>query len=170
MNSFIAIDVETANYSPSSICAIAAVKVVDGVICDSRYSLVNPEPGGYHWACRKVHGLSDKDTWNAPAFGTVWQQWLDWMDGLPMVAHNARFDQNCIAEACRIYRLEPPQPFYCTLIAARKQIPRGVLPSKSLDSLCDFFGIELTNHHNALADAIACAKLAMILLCPPELS
>ena len=50
MNSFIAIDVETANYSPSSICAIGAVKVVDGVIVDSRYSLVNPEPGGYHWA------------------------------------------------------------------------------------------------------------------------
>ncbi len=164
MNSFIAIDVETANYSPSSICAIGAVKVVDGVIVDSRYSLVNPEPGGYHWACTKVHGLSDKDTWNAPAFGTVWQLWQSWMGDLPMVAHNAQFDQNCIAEACRIYRFDPPAPFYCTLRAARKQIPRGVISSKSLDSLCEFFGIELKTHHCAIDDAMACAKIAMILL------
>lgn len=164
MNSFIAIDVETANYAPSSICAVGAVKVIDGVVVDSRYSLINPEPGGYHWACTKVHGLCDKDTWDAPAFGTVWQQWRDWLGDLPLVAHNAAFDQKCIAEACRVYRLEPPPMFYCTLRAARQQIPRGVLPSKSLDSLCDFFGIELKHHHCALDDAMACAKLAMILL------
>ena len=164
MDNFIAIDVETANNHPSSICAIGAVKVVGGLIADSRYSLINPEPDWYSRACTAVHGLSDADTWNAPAFGTVWQQWQTWMGNLPMVAHNAQFDQNCIAEACRIYRLASPAQFYCTLRAARKQIPRGVLPSKSLDSLCEFFGIELKTHHCAIDDAMACAKIAMILL------
>ena len=52
----------------------------------------------------------------------------------------------------------------CTLAAARRQIPRGMCASKSLDSLCDFFGITLKNHHNALDDAVACAKLGIILL------
>lgn len=37
-------------------------------------------------------------------------------------------------------------------------------PSKSLDSLCEFFGIPLEHHHNALDDAIAAAKLGIILL------
>lgn len=164
MNDFVAIDVETANYNRSSICSIAAVKVRDGIIVDSRYSLVNPEPDYYSYRCVQVHGITDKDTWNAPTFGEVWEEWEEWLEGLPLVAHNAPFDSACIAEACRIYRMEPPPPFLCTLAAARKQIPRGMLPSKALDSLCEYFGIPLRNHHNALADAEACAKLAIILL------
>lgn len=165
MDDFVAIDVETANSHPSSICAIGAVKVRGGVVVDSRYSLINPEPQWYSRFCTAVHGLTEADTWNAPAFGSVWQQWTDWLEGLPLVAHNARFDANCIREACRVYRLEAPeQPFLCTLTAARKSIPRMVLPSKSLDSLCNFFGITLEHHHNALDDAEACAKLAIILL------
>ncbi len=164
MDNFVAIDVETANANRSSICAIGAVKVRDGVIVDSRYSLVNPEPNWYSRFCTAVHGLTDADTWDAPPFGTVWQQWAEWLEDLPLVAHNARFDAACIREACRIYRLEPPEPFLCTLEAARRSIPRMVLPSKSLDSLCDFFGISLERHHNALDDAEACAKLAIILL------
>lgn len=164
MDSFVAIDVETANREPSSICAIGAAKVVGGVITDTRYSLVRPEPDYYHYYNTRVHGLTDADTFNAPAFGTVWRSWLPWMEGLTPVAHNARFDSACIRAACRIYGLEAPEDWLCTCVAARRGIPRGMLPSKSLDSLCDFFGIVLENHHNALDDAVACAKLGIILL------
>lgn len=164
MDNFVAIDVETANYHRSSICSIGAVKVKDGLVVDSRYSLINPEPNYYAAACVRVHGLTDDDTFDAPSFGSVWSDWHDWLEDLPLVAHNAAFDSGCIAEACRIYRIDPPEQFYCTLVAARRQIPRGMLPSKSLDSLCDYFGIPLRNHHNALDDALACAKLGIILL------
>lgn len=165
MDRFIAIDVETANNNASSICAIGAVKVEDGVITDSRYTLVHPEPDWYAWFCTKVHGLTDDDTWNAPPFDAVWKEWQPWLEGYTLVAHNARFDAGCIRAACRTYRLEPPEdPFLCTLEAARRKIPRGACASKGLDSLCEFFGITLANHHNALDDATACAKLGIILL------
>lgn len=164
MNKFVAIDVETANFEPSSICAIGAVKVEDGVIVDSRYSLVRPEPDYYTRRCTAVHGLTDNDTFDAPTFGQVWAEWQPWLQGYRPMAHNAAFDSKCIREACRIYGLEPPHGWGCTLKAARMKIPRFVLPSKSLDSLCNFFGIPLDNHHNALADAEACAKLASILV------
>lgn len=165
MNDFIAIDVETANGHRSSICSIGAVKVRDGVIVDRRYTLVKPEPDWYAYYCTQVHGLTDDDTWNAPSFGSVWTAWTDWLEGLPLVAHNAPFDSGCIRAACSIYGLEPPeQPFLCTLKAARSTIPRGMCASKSLDSLCQYFGIPLKNHHNALDDAEACAKLAVVLL------
>lgn len=164
MDNFIAVDVETANNEPSSICAIGAVKVTDGIVTDSRYSLVCPEPNYHSYFCTRVHGLTDKDTWNAPSFGTVWKKWSDWIGDLPLVAHNAPFDSRCIREACRIYGLEGPDEFYDTLEVARRTIPRGMCPSKSLDSLCEFFGIPLINHHCALDDALACAKLAIILL------
>lgn len=164
MDRFIAIDVETANFEPSSICAIGAVKVEDGNIVDSRYSLIRPEPDWYSRACTRVHGLTDDDTFDAPSFGTIWSQWQPWLEGFRLVAHNAAFDSKCIRAACRVYGLEPPDQFLCTLIAARRSIPRGILPSKSLDSLCDFFGIPLHNHHCALDDALACAHLGITLL------
>lgn len=164
MDNFIAIDVETANASPSSICAIGAVKVRDGLIVDRRYSLVRPEPDYYSYFCTRVHGLTDEDTWNAPSFGTVWSGWQEWLEDLPLVAHNARFDSTCIREACKIYGLELPPQFLCTLVAARKSIPRGMCASKSLDALCQYFGITLRHHHNALDDAEACAALAVVLL------
>ena len=164
MDNFIAIDVETANAPPSSICAIGAVKVRDGLIVDRRYSLVRPEPDYYSYFCTRVHGLTDEDTWNAPSFGTVWSGWQEWLEDLPLVAHNARFDSTCIREACKIYGLELPPQFLCTLVAARKSIPRGMCASKSLDALCQYFGITLRHHHNALDDAEACAALAVVLL------
>lgn len=164
MEDFVAIDVETANFERSSICAIGAVKVRGGLIVDKRYSLVNPEPNYYCRRCTEVHGLTDDDTWNAPTFGQVWAEWLPWLEGLQLVAHNAAFDAGCISAACHIYGFETPEPFKCTLSAARRQIPKGVCASKSLDSLCNFFGIPLLKHHCAMDDAEACAKLALILL------
>ncbi len=164
MDRFIAIDVETANFEPSSICAIGAAKVEDGIITDTRYSLVRPEPDWYSRACINVHGITDDDTFDAPSFGTIWSEWHSWLDGFTLVAHNAPFDSRCIREACRLYGLEPPETFICTLSAARRSIPKGVCASKSLDSLCDFFGITLKNHHCALDDAVACAQIGIILL------
>lgn len=164
MDSFIAIDVETANFEPSSICAIGAVKVDNGLVTDSRYSLIKPEPEWFSPACVRVHGITDDLTYNAPCFGTVWSQWQPWFEGYTFVAHNAAFDSKCIRSACRVYGLDEPGEFKCTLTAARRSIPRGMCKSKSLDSLCDFFGIPLKNHHCALDDAMACAQLGIILL------
>jgi len=164
MKDFIAVDVETANENLSSICAIGAVKVRNGVIVDKRYSLVCPEPNYYTYFCTRVHGLTDDDTWNACSFGKLWNEWKDWLENLPLVAHNAAFDSKCIRSACRIYGLNEPEEFFDTLTEARRTIPRGMCPSKSLDSLCEFFGIPLNNHHNALDDALAAAKLGIILL------
>ncbi len=49
MNNFAAIDFETANECPCSICSVGVVIVRDGEIVDSYYSLINPEPNYYKW-------------------------------------------------------------------------------------------------------------------------
>ncbi len=105
MDSFIAIDVETANRERTSICSIGAVKVKDGIIVDSRYSLICPEPEWYSRYNTAVHGISEEDTWDAPNFSAVWTEWQDWFENLPFVAHNAQFDSGCIRAACRMYGL-----------------------------------------------------------------
>ena len=47
MKDFIAIDFETANECPSSVCSIGAVLVRDGEIVKTFYSLIRPEPDYY---------------------------------------------------------------------------------------------------------------------------
>lgn len=166
MDNFVAIDVETANGEPTSICSIGAVKVIDGVIVDSFYELVRPEPNYYYrYFTEKIHGISRRQTDSADLFPDVWRRLEPFIGSLPLVAHNKRFDENCIRRCFRCYGMDYPEyEFLCTLVAARRQIPRAMCGSHTLPALCAFMGIPFDNHHNALADAVACAKLAINLL------
>ena len=74
LRDFIAIDFETANQEPSSVCSIGVVMVRDGQIVDSFYSLIQPEPNYYNYWCQRVHGISQSETEDAPVFSKVWQQ------------------------------------------------------------------------------------------------
>ena len=74
LRDFIAIDFETANQEPSSVCSVGVVMVRDGQIVDSFYRLIQPEPNYYNYWCQRVHGLSESDTEDAPVFSKVWQQ------------------------------------------------------------------------------------------------
>lgn len=166
MDNFVAIDVETANYHPSSICAIGAVKVVNGHIVDRFYELVCPSPNWYiRRFSEEIHGIFPHDTEDCDCFADVWRRLSPMIADLPLVAHNKAFDERCIRAAFVTYGMDyPDYPFYCTLQKARRVIPRAIIGSYTLPSLCDFYGISFSNHHNALADAEACAKIAMTIL------
>lgn len=168
MDNFIAIDVETANYQPTSICSIGAVKVIDGYMAGEFHTYVRPEPNWYvRRFTEEIHGISRRDTDSAPLFPDAWAELQEWAGPaqLPFVAHNKRFDEGCIRACFRCYGMDyPDYPFYCTLIQARRKIPRQLCPSFSLPHLCEFLAIPFYNHHDALADAAACARIAMTIL------
>lgn len=166
MDNFVAIDVETANYNPESICSIGAVKVIDGVIADTFYELVKPEPEYYiRRFTNEIHGIGMADTENADTFDKVWHRAAQFIGDLPLVAHNKAFDEKCIRTAHRVYQMDyPDYTFLCTLQAARRKIPRSFCRSYSLPYVCEALAIPFNNHHNALADAEACAKIAITIL------
>ena len=165
MNSFVAIDVETANNHPTSICSIGAAKVENGSLTERFYELVKPEPEYFNrYFSERIHGITPADVENARNFSAVWRDVNRFIGNLPLIAHNKQFDEGCIKAAFRMYGMDyPDYPFYCTLQKARRTIPRQMCRSYSLPSLCDFFGIPFYDHHNALADAEAAAKLAKVL-------
>lgn len=166
MDNFVAIDVETANGSPTSVCSIGAVKVVDGAVADTFYELVRPTPNYYYRRfTEEIHGLSRRDTDSARTFPEVWTDLERFIGTLPLVAHNKQFDEGCIRACFRHYDMFYPEyPFYCTLQKARTTIPRAICRSFSLPSLASFLGIPFKDHHNALQDALACARIAQTLL------
>ena len=192
---FIAIDFETANKQPSSVCSVGVVMVRNGQLADSFYSLIQPEPNYYNYWCQRVHGLSQCDTDDAPVFSKVWQQLEEKiadvflrLDGskrpeverfsdqqtiddlryqiasIPFVAHNARFDEGCLKAVFKVYQMDyPDYRFYDTLTAARRQFGHS-LPNHQLHTVAAACGYDLQNHHHALADAEACAAIALYLL------
>lgn len=163
MKNFVAIDFETANYERSSVCSVGIVVVKNGEVVDNFYSLIQPEPNYYNYRCTQVHGLTRQDTDDAPVFSEVWQQIEPKIQGLPLVAHNSPFDEGCLRAAFRTYRMEyPDYPFYDTLRAARRVLPH--LPNHQLQTVAAACGYDLKKHHHALADAEACAQIAIEIL------
>ena len=179
---FVAIDFETANQQPSSVCSVGTVMVRDGQIVDTFYSLIQPEPNYYSYFCQRVHGITQSDTDDAPVFSKVWQQleerivevfFPDAQDtddlrqriaAIPFVAHNARFDEGCLKAAFRVYQMDyPDYRFYDTLTASRRQFGHS-LPNHQLHTVAAACGYDLQRHHHALADAEACTAIALYLL------
>lgn len=162
MKDFAAIDFETANAKPTSACSVGIVIVRGGKIVDHFYSLIRPEPNYYHYYCSKVHGLSRKDTDQAPLFPEVWRQVEPLIEGLPLVAHNKMFDERCLKACFQCYQMDyPDYEFHCTLLKSRKVWPEG---HHNLDIIAERCGYNLANHHHALADAEACAAIAIQIL------
>ncbi len=163
MTNFVAIDFETANQYRSSVCSIGVVIVRSGKIVDRFYNLIHPLPNYYtHWAS-EIHGLTYEDTDSAPTFPEVWRKIEPLIKGLPFVAHNSSFDEGCLRAVFEIYEMVYPEyTFYCTLRASRKLQPE--LPNHRLDTVAETCDYNLINHHNAIADAEACAAIALKLL------
>jgi DNA polymerase-3 subunit epsilon len=55
----------------------------------------------------------------------------------------------------------PDYPFFCTLLQSGKVWPGS---QHNLDVIAERYGYNLENHHYALADAEACAAIALELL------
>lgn len=164
MTDFAAIDFETANEQRSSVCSIGVVIVRGGEIVDRFYSLIHPEPEYYQWFCQQVHGLCPEDTEEAPVFPYVWEKVASKIDGLPLVAHNSPFDENCLKEVFRVYQMDyPGYRFFDTLDASRR-VYGCRLPNHQLQTVAAACGYDLLHHHHALADAEACAYIAMKIL------
>ncbi len=157
---FAAIDFEAANGKITSACSVGVVIVHEMEIVDRFYSLIKPVPNYYDFYNSKVNGLHKADTDKAPDFAQVWSQVADRVEGLPFVAHGMLFDQRCLKALHAYYHIKYPNyPFYCTHVGATTLVPG--LDNYKLKTVALHFGYDLTHKHHALADAEACAVIAM---------
>jgi DNA polymerase-3 subunit epsilon len=161
MKNFAAIDFEIANYDRSSVCSVGVVIVRDGEIVEKIYHLIRPEPEWYLWKFTQIHGLTENDTANAKVFPHVWKEIAPKIADLPLIAHNSAFDEGCLKEVFRVYKMDyPDYEFHCTWRASRKAFGK-LLPNHQLKTVALHCGYNLENHHHALADAEACAVIAL---------
>ncbi len=154
---FTAIDFETANRYRNSACAVGLVKVQGGEIVKSRLSLIKPPFRQFEFT--HIHGITYADVKDAPSFNELWNEISGFFQGIDfLAAHNAPFDRSVLHKTCEFYGMTPPDlEFRCTVRLSRKRL--GIYPTK-LPDVCRRLNIRL-NHHEALSDALACAKIML---------
>ncbi len=158
---FVAIDFETANGSPASPCAVGLERVRNGQIQESLSKRFQP-PFPHNWFHEgniRVHGIRPEDVSDAPNWEDVLPDLLLFTEGLPFIAHNASFDMGVLRAAASEVNFDLPDLSYgCSLLMARKSYN---LESYRLNAVAYAIGHEEFNHHDALADADACARIVI---------
>lgn len=161
---FSVIDIETVNDSPTGIATIGCVGVDNGTIVKTKEYYIKPEPFVFEENAIAVNGLREADFVNCPTFSEIWEDLRNFISDYDFcVAHNAIFDFGIIKYCCQKYHLQYDDfTVVDTLAYSRNIFPD--LPSHKLDSLCENFKIKLRDHHNALCDATATAKLLSVFI------
>ncbi|MGC5170800.1 3'-5' exonuclease [Microbacterium sp. DT81.1] len=158
---FTAIDFETANSSTASACAVGLARVRGGRVVATAGWLIQPPSGhdDFHPFNTGIHGIRKTDVASAKG----WSAQLDDLCGFAgadvLVAHNAGFDMGVLGRACAATGdVCPPYRYLCSLQVARKTY---ALPSYRLPFVAQEAGFGPFSHHDASADALACAHIVI---------
>ena len=160
MNNFVAIDFETGMQRPHSSISIGLVKYCNYEKIDTYYSLICPPQLYIRPDFTEIHGLVIEDVIDAPKFSEIRNDIFNFIEDMPLVAHNAPFDMGVLKASLKWYNLDVPRlSYFCSRSLARGTWPG--LKSYALTSLAKEFGI-VYNANNALDDAETCGKLVQM--------
>lgn len=155
---FIAVDIETTGLSPvkDKIIEIGAVKVKNGEIVETFSKLIDPQIE-LNERIVNLTGITDDMLRGKDPIEKVIGQFLEFAQELPLLGHNILFDYSFLKTAATKEKHSFERKGIDTLFISR--VLHEELESKSLGSMCDYYGIVNENHHRAFDDAVASMKL-----------
>jgi DNA polymerase III subunit alpha, Gram-positive type len=155
---FVVFDLETTGLNPQKdkITEIGAVKIKEGKIIDKFSTFVNPGVPIPSFIV-KLTGITDEMVMDAPPIEQVLNEFLEFIEGTVLVAHNANFDMGFIKHNAKLMGDKIRNPYIDTLELCRKMFPE--LGKYKLNLVAKHLGIELENHHRAVDDSMATAKI-----------
>ena len=157
------IDVETTGTAASygKITEIAIVIHNGQTVKETYNTLINPECN-IPWNITRLTGITNDMVASAPKFYEVAKKIVELTAGKIFVAHNAQFDYSFVKEEFKRLGYDFKRKTICTVKLGRKLLPGH--RSYSLGNICADLGIQITDRHRAIGDALATAKLFDILL------
>ncbi len=152
-------DIETTGlkYDADSIIEFGAVRIVNGEIADTFQQLINP---GFSLPANIVEltHIRDMDLQGMPDIATVLPQFLEFVGDSAVVAHNAPFDTGFVAAWANKLGIDGLRgPIIDTVRLSRSLLPN--LQRHSLAAVTSHLKIKNSQHHRALADAEATARV-----------
>ncbi len=159
---YVVVDLETTGGQNSfhRVTEIGAVKLAGGEILGRFQTLVNPGRP-IPREIQQLTGITNEMVRTAPPFREVADALDEFTRDAIFVAHNVAFDYGFLQREYERLDRRFVRPFVCTKQGMRNYYPG--LESYGLKNLSLRFGINLTEHHRALADAEAAAGLLRLI-------
>ena len=164
----IVLDTETTGLDPASghrIVEVACLELINHLPSGRQFQrYLNPDRDMPEDAFA-IHGLTAAFLADKPRFGDIVAELIAFIDGAPLVIHNAEFDMRFLN--AELTRLEQPplagNQAVDTLMLARRKFPGS---PNSLDALCKRFSIDNSARslHGALLDAELLAEVYLELI------
>ena len=162
---FVVVDLETTGAKTPScrVTEIGAYRVSKGRIVAEFQTLVNPETPIPPFIVN-LTGINNEMVKDAPCFAEVAPRWLEFAGDAVLVAHNASFDVRFLNhELSRVYPgRRMANSHLCTVILSRRIFPG--LDNYRLQTVADYFSIEINDRHRAASDALATAEIFIRML------
>lgn len=163
----VVLDLETSglNLQRDQLLAIGAVVIEDGAIDFSQQFEATLRRADHQVsASTLIHGIAP----SAIAAGTEPAEallaFMEFLGDSPLLAFHAAFDQHMLARALKeSLGLRLRHPFLDVAELAPLLCPHADLRQAGLDGWLAHFQLQATERHNASADALATAELALIL-------
>ena len=152
---FACIDVETANSWFGSICQVGIALFEDGQLARSWSSLVNPNQP-FDDRNIKVHGICESDVRSSPSISDVIDEMRDLLGPHTITAYGA-FDRSALHQGLAAVNMPPVEGQWLNLhqVVRRAWPDRYAKSGYGLNAVCRHLSIDISGHHDALADAIA---------------
>lgn len=157
MYDFVVIDFETANNSMDSACSIGIVAVKDLEIVNEEYYLIKPPTEYFDKVNISIHGITYEDVKDSDTFDILWPNIKHYFEEI-VIAHNAHFDISVLKNLSVTYNLDVDNFIYLDSISISNAVCSC---GTSLPKRAAYLNVELTNHHNALDDSLACANVVI---------
>lgn len=164
---FVVVDVETTglNLSRDQVLSIGAVVIEKGGIpLGQQFERTLMREYQTPGPSVLIHGIAPSEIAAGDEPAEVLLDFLDFVGDSPLLAFHARFDQQMLTRAMKEslgYRFR--HPFLDLADLAPMLCPQIGKPHTSLDEWLELFGVQIQQRHNACADALASAELALVL-------
>lgn len=99
---------------------------------------------------QKLTGITPAMLVGKPAVAEVLPEFLEFIDGAILVAHNADFDLAFLKAECQRNGIILNWPTMCSLKLARTLLPD--LERKNLDALAQYYDLEFESRHRSIGD------------------
>ena len=156
-------DFETTglDYENDRIIEIGGLKIVNGKMEDEFSTLIKPDIE-LPVEASKITGITPEMLADQPSIEEKLPEFLQFIEGCILVAHNADFDMSFLRNSARRlgYRLEWPS--FCTLRLARLLLPD--LESKNLDTLAAHYNLQFEARHRSIGDCKVTSAVLQSLL------
>lgn len=153
---FIAVDFESANNNPCSVCAVGYAIAEGGRVVTTGYWLCKPFPDFFEPASIQVHGIRPCDVQDATTFADILARLRAIAGDRPWVAHNSGSEARSVRDFCGRRGIAPPDnPILCSQKVYEKYAPGR---KAGLAAASAALGIRL-DLHDAQSDARASAEI-----------